>query len=170
MKWHKKAILTNVEKIVIGSLYGLICIWITILLNYFYSWNFDWTIISPIETPWFVPRIFLSALAFWLPWAFLYKIYFYKFLYDIFSYRTFKKIKEIIWLFLMFLMYITIQVVVEFLNFIISLFYNLMNLLVFILPWLGISFIIVLTWSLIYIRYKSKNPNVLHKKTNKFIS
>jgi len=154
MEWYKKTILSNIEKILLWSTYWILCISITIILNYFYWWNFNREVISPIETPWIIPRIFLSALAFYLPWAFLYKIYFYKFFYNILSKREFRDFKKIVWISLILFMYFMVQVVVDFLNSVFSFCFNSYKFFIFISPWIWISLLSVFIIYLIYIKFK----------------
>lgn len=161
MKWYKKAILSNIEKIVLWIIYWILCISITILLNYFYWWNFDREIISPIEVPWIIPRIFLSALTFISIWAFLYKIYFYKFFSIILPRWLFISFKKFVWIALMLFMYFMIQVIVDFLNSLLSFCFNTYKFFIFISPWILISLLSIFIIYLIYIKIKYWEVNVI---------
>lgn len=164
MSWQNKWFKLGVRKIALWSIYGAIFIWITILVNYGFWWSFERQMISPLEMPWILPRIFLSTLAFWIPWAFLYKIYFYRGLYNILPRGDFKWAKRLTWLFLMGCMYISVKIVVDFLNLLLSFLFNLLNFAIFLAPWLVFSFIITYSLYFIYLKLKAKESNVIQNR------
>ncbi len=106
--------------------------------------SFTWTDISPIDPPSIFVRIFYSALTFVTLGAFLYKIKFYKGLYRILGdWQSFKEAKAIIWVLLMGAMFfVIVPLVVDILNGILSIGYNLFALTLYAFPPVGVSVIL----------------------------
>lgn len=155
--WYKKVVFSNVEKIIIWSIYGFVFAFSMIIICHYYSdWKFMWENVDPFEVPPLIPRIFLSALAYIWPWALFYYLRIYQVLYHALPTELFVLIKAIIWFCFSVMIYIFIELFVNFLNFICSLFFNFFNFLVFIFPWFWISILLVLIWVLFYVRLKRK--------------
>lgn len=97
-----------------------------------------------------MPRLFYSALVYvTLGWFLFHKLKFWKFLYEPYrgggrrAYREYEKLKAAIWGFLILLMYfVIVPFVVDILNTIISFFFNLYVLLLYLAPPLAISLMI----------------------------
>ena len=137
--------------------------WIIIALSfsvyfYFTKWIYQWENIEIIP---FIPWIWwlISALTYLTVWKLLYKSkVIYMPLYFIFvvilrDKRTYKKIKEVIWLILWLLMYFFfLPIAVSFLNFIISIFYNCVLFMFYLTPAFMISGFLLLGF--IYINNK----------------
>lgn len=152
MSWYKKA-LTNKRREVVSSvvfvvLFGLvITIW-----HYATGQSFEWHTISPIEEPGLLPRLFYSALVYVTLGAFLYEFGFYKALYALYrgtrgGYRAYKEMKALIWLGLILGMYfIIVPFVIRLLNAVISFFYNLFALILYLSPPFGIAVLIFGAW------------------------
>lgn len=107
--------------------------------------TFAWTDISPIDPPSIFVRIFYSALTFVTLGAFLYKIKFYQGLYRVLGdWRSFKEAKAIIWVLLMGTMFfVIVPLVVDILNGILSIGYNLIALVLYAFPPVGVSVILL---------------------------
>jgi len=158
LKEKRKEILTSAVSLVAFSL--------TIAIWHFYTGKaFEWQDISPIEEPGLVPRIFYSALVFIGPGWFLYhKLKFWKFLYEPYrgggrgAYREYKNLKAGIWGLLILLMYfVIVPFVVDLLNTIISFFFNLYVLVIYLAPSIGIT-------GLLYGTYRLVRHLVLYQK------
>lgn len=157
MKWYKKVFLSTTEKILIISLYPILVVLITLLVNYFLNWNLEWKAISPFELG-LVPRIFLSAIGFFTIWAFLYWTNFYRYLYKTSrNYRSFKKTKKEIWKLVIIITFILVQIIIFLLNKVAEFLYNFLNLLLFITPWIWITTLLYLILWLWYLKYKKHN-------------
>ena len=106
--------------------------------------TFTWTDISPIDSPSIFVRIFYSALTFVTLGRLLYLAGFYKALYRILGdWRSFKEAKAIIWVLLMAAMFfVIVPLVVDILNGILSIGYNLLALTLYAFPPVGVSMIL----------------------------
>lgn len=148
-RWYVRVIREKRKEIVISSTLTLTLALCTALWHYITGVTFHWESISPIEAPSFLVRAFYSALVFVTLGAGLYNLGFYKFLYSLHrrtrnGYRDYKEAKRVIWVLLIFLMFfVIVPAVVSILNAIISFFYNVFVLLLYIAPPLGISLLIV---------------------------
>jgi hypothetical protein len=141
MYWHAKNLKKYSKEIFKSSILYLIIAIVLSLWYFFSGYDFNWTQISPLEAPSIFERTFYSALTFLTLGAFLYKIKFYKFLYNILGdWRSFKEAKALIWAGLLYLMFFKIvPKFFDILNSIISFGYNLFNLILYIIPPVGIS-------------------------------
>ena len=118
--------------------------------------------ISPISEPSLFNRVLYSALVFVTFGAFLYWVKFYQFLYHIIvkglgDRQLYRSIKGLIWGSLVLVMYFwVVPKVVAVLNIIISFFYNILNLILYLFPPLGISLIV---FSIFYILFNKHLQN-----------
>ncbi len=144
MTWYKQTLKKYGKEIISGAFFSVLFSLALLIWIFAFNKTFTWTNIEPIEQPSIFVRIFYSALTFITLGAFLYMIGFYKILYQfIGDWGLFKEAKRIIWLLLMgFMFFIVVPVVVDLLNGIISILYNLLGLIVFSFPPIGISLII----------------------------
>lgn len=122
--------------------------------------NFAWMDIAPFQPlPWI--RILFSALTFVTLGAVLYALRFYQLLNFIFvtllqDRKTYRAIKSLIWLALMgFLFYYVQPVVIKYLNLIASIVFNLLNLILFLSPSLGITLAALLAYICLRVLYRS---------------
>lgn len=144
MTWYKHTLKKYKKEVIKGTVFSVVCsvaflIWIFIMGKIFV-----WTDISPIEQPSVFIRLFYSALTFITLGAFLYRVGFYKALYQILGdWRSFKEAKAIIWVLLTGIMFfVIVPLVVDLLNGIISIVYNLFALVLYAFPPVGISLIL----------------------------
>ena len=164
MTWYKHAIIKTLKKEVRSLKLILVIIFpLTSLFWYKYAGKpFEWEWIDPIAAPPYV-RLFYSALVFITLGFLLYLIKFYQVLYIIFvkvlgDFRSYKGAKSFICFGLIALMYFKIVPwFVDVLNIIISIGYNLLKLIVYFSPVIGISLVLGIIISLFYIRFKEKS-------------
>ena len=148
MTWYKHT-LTKYKKEIIFSAILSVLFSITLLLWHFgLGKSYVWTKIEPISAPGLFERYFYSAFVFVTLGAFLYFIRFYQFLHGIIvgifgDWRLYKDIKGFIWGGLILISYFwIIPRIVDFLNSVISFFYNIFGLILYSLPSLGIALIL----------------------------
>lgn len=161
MTWYIHT-LTKYRKEIISSAVVSVLFSITLLLwHYGLGKSFVWTKIEPISAPDLFERYFYSAFVFVTLGAFLYFIRFYQFLHGIVvvifgDWRLYKDIKGFIWGGLILVSYFwVIPRIVDFLNAIISFFYNVLGLILYSLPSLGIALALSIPF-LVFIRKSTK--------------
>lgn len=144
MSWYKKVLKENKKEIASSAAFAVVFALAVLLWHFTLGKSFQWQTISPIEAPSLFIRAFYSALVFVTFGAFLYWIRFYQFLYHLISDRQlYRGIKGLIWGSLILFMYFwVVPTVVEILNAIISFFYNVLNLILYLFPPLGVSLIL----------------------------
>lgn len=148
MRWYKKVLKENKKEIVSSAIFAVVFALAVLLWHFAIGKSFQWESISPIEEPSIFNRVLYGALVFVTLGAFLYWIRFYQFLYHITvrglrDRQLYRGIKGLLWGLLILIMYFwVVQKVVESLNAIISFFYNLLNLALYLFPPLGVSLII----------------------------
>lgn len=149
MKWYKKILTEHKRKVIISATVSLTITLAFSLWYYISGKPFEWVKISPISAPTLSIR-FLSALVFVSFGEILYKLGFYYVLYMIFAVflgdRTlYNDLKRIIWRSLMFIMgFVIVPWIISVLNKIVSFFYNIGILLLYISPPIGIFVVIFL--------------------------
>lgn len=147
MTWYERILKKNKKEIILSAVFVFALALITTLWHYFTGKSFEWQNISPIEEPALLPRLFYSALVYvTLGWFLFHKLKFWKFLYEPYrgggrrAYREYEKLKAAIWGLLILLMYfVIVPFVVGILNTIISFFFNLYILLLYLAAPLAIS-------------------------------
>ena len=144
MSWYKHTLKKYGKEILSGAIFTVVCTLAFLLWIFVMGKTFTWTDISPIEQPSIFIRIFYSARTFIPLGAFRYKVGFYRALYQILGdWRSFKEAKSIIWVLLMGTMFfVIVPLVVDLLNSIISIGYNVFALILYAFPPVGISLII----------------------------
>jgi len=159
MTWYKHTLTKYKEEIIFSAIVSIL-FFIALLLWYFgFGKSFVWTKIEPISTPSLFERYFYSAFVFVTLGAFLYFIRFYQFLHGIIvgifnDWRLYKDIKGFIWVGLILTSYFWIvPKIVDFLNSIISFFYNIFGLILYSLPSLGIALTITIPSFVFYKKY-----------------
>lgn len=162
MTWYKNNIIKGLRETYVWAIFPLIFALIFLLWWYWLWFTFKWQEISPIS-PLEVPvRLFYSALVFLTLGRFLYKMHVYEILHTIFvrilwAFGLYRKIKEVIWMWLMWLMYlIIVPFVVDLLNNLISFFYNIFGLIIYLAPAFWISLVIFIIFLLTYSYIKEK--------------
>ena len=163
MCWFKKIINENKIKIIYIIFTCIIFMLAILFWHYYLDKSFVWIKIKPLTTPPFEYRILYSFLVYGTFGAFLYEIKFYRLLYNIFvknlrSWELFKIIKGSIWASLIIAMYFTVAVIINFLNMLISLFYNTSMLTLYLLPSIGATLVL-----LVIFIYYDKKKGILKK-------
>lgn len=148
MTWYIHT-LTKYRKEIISSAIVSVLFSVTILLWHFgLGKSFVWKNIEPISAPGLLERGFYSAITYLTIGAFLYWVRFHQFLHGIVvgifdDWRLYKDIKGFIWGGLILVSYFwVIPRIVDFLNAIISFFYNVLGLILYSLPSLGIALVL----------------------------
>jgi len=161
MTWYKHT-LTKYRKEIISTAIISVLFSIALLFwHYGLGKSFVWTKIEPISAPGLLERGFYSAITYLTIGSFLYWIRFYQFLHGIVvgifnDWRLYKDIKGFIWGGLILVSYFwVIPRIVDFLNAIISFFYNILGLILYSLPALGIALVLSIP-AVVYIRKKAK--------------
>jgi hypothetical protein len=156
MVWYQKTLKKYGKEILSGTIFSVICTLVFLLWIYGVGKTFTWTDINPIEQPSIFVRLFYSALTFVTLGAALYHVGFYKALYQILGdWRSFKEAKAIIWVLLMGAMFfVIVPLVVNILNGVISIGYNLFALFLYSFPPVGISIILFLSY--LYLKNRSR--------------
>jgi len=157
MTWYKHT-LTKYRKEILSSAIISVLFSLALLLWHFgLGKSFIWSKIEPISAPELFERYFYSAFVFVTIGAFLFWIRFYQLLHGIVvgkfgDWRLYKDIKGFIWGGLMLISYFwLVPRIVDLLNSIISFFYNILGLVLYTLPSLGVALILSFP-VLVYIR------------------
>jgi hypothetical protein len=161
MHWYKKVIKENKTKIYYSALYIIVSSLAVLLWYFALGKSYNWQEIEPLSAPSLLYRMFYSALVFVTFGAFLYKIKFYQNLHYLFvrslrKRRLYKDIKKIIWWSLIGLMYVIVVKIFDFINAIVSFLYNILGIILYLLPPLGVSLILSIIAVYCYKRIKDK--------------
>jgi hypothetical protein len=166
MNWYQKALQKNKKDITYSAAFSFVVSLGYLIWSHFQGSVFIWQSISPIEQPSILVRAFYSALAFAIPGYLLYIAGFYKFLHNAIvrglrDWQLYRGIKAIIWLGLIFLMYEVFGVIVTIVNAVLSFFYNIFNLILYISPGIGIFLILTIvgTYGLALAKKRLKLPH-----------
>jgi len=136
MTWYEKALKNNRQEIISGTIFAVTSALALLIWHYTFGATFTWDSISPISAPW--EYAFYSALVYLGPGAYLFNhTSFYKDLWRTFrknmkAYHLHKAIKKIIWYSMAAIMLIIVIVAVYLLNTVISFFYNIIRLILFL--------------------------------------
>ncbi len=164
MTWYKKVLTENKKEIIISAIISLI---ITLAFSVWYfitGKGFEWKEINPISQPSLLNRYFYSAFVFSTIGAFLYYVVkLWKGLYFVFvrtlrSRELYELIKWLLWTSLILLTYFYIMpAIVEVLNAVISFFYNVAILLLYLAPPVGIFLFVFLSGYGVYALLKRRS-------------
>ena len=160
MSWHKKVITKHKKEIIESVLVSLSVATVFSLLYYSRGESFFWMEINPISLPTIPSRIFYSALVFRTLGALLFSLFFYKGLAKVIGgwlgdWRLYWQVKAFIWAGLMWLMFkYIVPFFIDLLNNIISFFYNIWLLTLYIFP--VIAVFIVFSGLYLYIKTKHR--------------
>lgn len=144
MKWHEKILKENFKEIA-ASVSSLLALGLAYSVSHFLlGREFEWVLIEPIDLPTIPVRIFYSALTFITLGRLLYVVGFYKGLHDVVvkafdAWDAYKKIKSTVWVLLMLLVYIILPKIVDALNAILSFCYNVIRLIMYWHPVIGLA-------------------------------
>lgn len=149
--WQNKKVLTNIRESFLSGSFYLITLILLLIWDVYQGKSFQWIWLEVIDPPSVFDRLFYSAVTFLTLGAFLYAIKFYKILWIIIgNWREYKKVKSIIWGMLMFFMYFYgVPKIVDFLNFIISIIYNIFAFVIYVSPFFATSLIILTVYKMI---------------------
>ena len=149
INWHTKVLKEHKKEITYSTIFSFVISLVYLVWSCAQGSVFVWQSISPIEQPSILVRVFYSALAFAVPGYLLYIAGFYKFLHNVIvrglrDWQLYRGIKAIIWIGLMFLMYEVFGVIVTIMNAVLSFFYNIFKLVLYISPGIGIFLILTI--------------------------
>ncbi|NRH21330.1 hypothetical protein HOO68_04770 [Candidatus Gracilibacteria bacterium] len=170
MNWKRKIFKEHIKETIFATVFSLTFALVLMVANFFFDWNFDWEEIDPIE----MPPLWIRGVASFFTWFtlgnWLFNLYFYKVLYWIcklfgIRYSEYKKLKQKIWVGLMLLVtFVLIPLIVDILNSLISILFNIFQFLISTIPYMGISATISAVVVLSYIYITKKEAFVIHKK------
>lgn len=157
--WYKKILTENKKEIIRSAIISLV-ITVAFSIWFFISHKaFAWNSYHFVSEPTLTLRL-LSALVFVSLGRLLYELKFYYFLYFIFviilrAWELYNALKKIIWYALMFVMgFYIVPWIINVINAVLSFFYNLWFLILYVAPALGIFLLIFLSGSAIHIAIK----------------
>ena len=152
--WHKKVLLKNAKEIVSSGTTYIILALVLLLWHFVLGIKFEWQSISPLSEPSIFVRTFYSAFTFCTLGLLLYVIRFYKVLHDIVvkafgMWGLYNFIKAVLWLLLMYISYAyLVPWLFNVLNASVSVLFNIANLVLYVLPPVGISIILSIIYFL----------------------
>lgn len=143
MKWYQKEIRKAFNEAINTVAFALLFLFSLSLWHFGLGQSYEWQTVTLISEPSIFQRAIYSALTFVTLGAILYRLGFYRLLYQIIGdWQSYKEAKRLVWLLLMGLMFfIIVPITVNVLNHIISFGYNIFNLLIFLFPPLGFAVI-----------------------------
>ena len=157
--WYKKVILKNAKEIMSSGATYLILALVLLLWHFALGIKFQWQNVSPLSEPSFFIRSFYSAFTFCTIGLLLYVVKFYKVLDEIvvkiFGMRElYNLVKAIFWLFLMWISYAyLVPWLFKFLNAGISILFNFANLVLYVIPPVGITLVLSIVYLLVKNQY-----------------
>lgn len=160
--WYKRILVKHKKEVVTSTIFTIIFILFLSIWHYALGKNFIWREINPIPKPSEFIRFIYSALVFVTFGWFLYWIRFYKFLHSIIvrglrDWKLYKDTKAIIWSSLILVMYFfVVPTVIDFLNSTISIIYNLLVFILYLLPPLVGSLVLVIAGIFLIKKYEIK--------------
>jgi hypothetical protein len=162
MSWYRNTLTKYGKEIKQSAVASFVLSLVFLIYTYSVGHTFSWQEINPIEQPSIFARAFYSALAFVIPGSFLYhKLKFWKFLYAPYrgggrkAYREYTKTKRGVWALLILLTYsVIVPFIVDILNAIVSFFYNIFNLILYLSPTLGVFLILLIVGVYLIKRFK----------------
>lgn len=138
-EWYRKEIKKSIKETFDTTVFALLFLFTISIWHFFLGQDYQWQVISPVPEPSIFSRLLYSALTFVTLGALLYKLKFYQMLYHISGdWRSFQEAKKIVWIVLVGLMFfIVVPATVNLMNHVLSLGYNVLNLLFYLCPPLG---------------------------------
>ncbi len=159
ISWYKDILIKYKKEIIASVTFTIVFAIFLSIWHYVFGKSFAWKEIDPIPKPQEFVRFIYSALVFVTFGAFLYWIKFYKFLHSVIvrglrDWKLYKDIKSIIWTSLILVMYFfVVPKVIDILNSTISIVYNLSVFILYLLPPLLSSLVIVIGLLLLSKKY-----------------
>jgi len=148
MRWYKREINKFISETVNSTVFALVFLSSLSLWYFALGQEYQWQAITPVPEPSIFNRMLYSALTFVTLGALLYKLKFYQFLYQISgSWRAFQDAKKIVWIVLIGLMFfIIVPTTVNIMNHVLSFGYNVLNLIFYLCPPLGVAVILTIAY------------------------
>ena len=146
MIWYKRVLEDYSRGTVVSIGLTMFCLFIMAAIQLVNGRVFEWTNITPIDTPDIWVRLLYSALTYVSIGALLYYIRFYQFLSMLYgrNRRGYRDAKGIIWSALILLMFfVIVPTGVDVLNTVISFFYNILLFLVYVSPVILLAFLAI---------------------------
>ena len=143
--WYKKVLTEKRNEVFLAITLTATFSLAMLLWHYAMGQSFHWEATEPIEQPGLLPRLFYSALVFAGPGRWLFDAGFYKALYSLFKgtrggYRAFTRAKADIWhLMILATCFVVIPWAVNILNTLLSFTYNIVSLILYLVPPLGVT-------------------------------
>jgi hypothetical protein len=160
MTWYKKAITKYKNKIISSAMFSLSFALAILLWHFGLGQEFSWKEISPVPEPDIFDYTLYSALVYVTFGALFYKLKIYRFLYNITvrqwgDWQLFRDTKGLIWgIFILIMYFWVVPWTIKILNSILSFLYNILNLVLYLFPVIGISLIVYSIGFLIYKKYQ----------------
>lgn len=148
MRWHKREIKKFVNETFNTTVFALIFLFSLSVWHFFLGQDYQWQPITPISEPSIFNRLLYSALTFVTLGALLYKLKFYRFLYQISGdWKSFQEAKKLVWIVLVGLMFfIIVPTTVNIMNHVLSFGYNILNLMFYLCPPIGGAVVLALLY------------------------
>lgn len=161
MSWEKRILTENIKNVLSSGILYLLTLIVVSIWDIYHGKSYTWVWLEVIDQPSIFVRLFYSAITFVTLGALLYRIKFYKLLWQIIGdWRSYKEAKSAIWgLLVLFMYFYGVPKIVDFLNFIISIIYNIFNFILYISPFFTISLIILILIQFIKIKHLKTEKN-----------
>ena len=157
MKWHEKTLKKYKTEIITSSVAFTVFIASITLWSYFSRESFVWTKIEPVSYPSILNWRFYSALAFVTIGSFLFSQGFWLFIYKIsYNRSSFRRNKKDVWKLIILSTFGLVVLAVWLLNTVISIIFNIAMLVVFLLPSVFITTLLIILGRFLYKRFFSK--------------
>jgi hypothetical protein len=159
MKWYENTLTKYRKELIQAGSASFVISLAYLLCMHFLGHSFVWKNISPIDQPSILVRVFYSALVFILPGRWLLDAGFYKTLYDVIARKLGMKwlydpSKYVLWTSMIVLMYFVVKYIVDVINAVISFFYNIFNLILYLSPSIGVFLVLSIMGTYGLIRLK----------------
>jgi len=146
--WSQTVLAKYEKDIMRSALFSLVFVLTATLWRFGLGREFHWESIEPIEAPSLFIRSFYSALVFLTSGALLYAIGFYLHLHTfcvkiLGDWNLYRGIKAAVWLLLILLTCWGVGKATMILNNVVSFFYNLFNLTLYLIPPVGVALVII---------------------------
>lgn len=165
MKWYQERLKENGRKIFVSAITLTVFVVSTLLWSYFSGESFVWTKYEPLSYPTIGSVGFYSALAFRTLGAVLFSGGFYLFLYKISgSRREFNRNKRDVWKMVVIATFGLTVLVFWIINSVLSVIFNLIMFIVFLLPPVLITFGLIVSGYLVFKKFLPKEVVVLQER------
>lgn len=161
MPWPKKVLIKKIGEILKDGVTYVLIVLAFLLWRFAFGNKFKWVEISPLAPPSIFIRSFYSAFTFLTLGALLYVAKFYKVLHDILVkgfglWGLYNAVKAVVWLILMFISYeYVVPAIFAVFNTSATILYNVMAIVLYVAPPLGIAIILIAAYGLIKYKWLS---------------